>query len=135
LAELAIATAAAECGVGVLRPMLEGRRYELVFDTGQRLLRVQCKSGAVHRDTIVARIRTCRQTPRGQVITTYSAEEIDAIAIYCHELKRAFLMPINEVEGATVVHLRLQPARNNQQIGVRMAHDYDLAKMVRTQGL
>lgn len=134
LAELAIATAAAECGVGVLRPMLEGGRYDLVFDIGVGMRRIQCKSGALQADTIVTRQRTSRQTSRGPVVTTYSAQEIDDIAIYCHELKRSFLVPIEEVEGATVVHLRLQPARNNQQIGVRMADDYDLANMLRVPG-
>jgi hypothetical protein len=38
-----IAAAAIELGVSVLKPMSEHGRYDLVFDLGERLLRVQCK--------------------------------------------------------------------------------------------
>ena len=43
IAEAAIMAAAVELGVVVLRPMIEGRRYDLVFDIDHRLFRVQCK--------------------------------------------------------------------------------------------
>jgi hypothetical protein len=41
IAEAAITMAAAELGFVVLRPLIEGRRYDLVVDTGPQLLRVQ----------------------------------------------------------------------------------------------
>jgi hypothetical protein len=42
IAELAIAHAALELGVGVSKP-LGDQRYDLIFDFGPRLARVQCK--------------------------------------------------------------------------------------------
>lgn len=134
-AELAIAWAAARLDVVVLRPLMEGRRYDLIFDLGPRLLRVQCKWASRRGDVVSASLRTSRHSPtRGYVVATYSADEVDAIALYCDELERCYLVPICEVAGHTHVQLRLAPARNNQQLGVRMASDYDLAKMVHVLG-
>jgi hypothetical protein len=42
IAEAAITAAAVELGFVVLRPLVEGRRYDLIIDTGPELLRVQC---------------------------------------------------------------------------------------------
>jgi hypothetical protein len=134
IAELELTAAAARLGVVVSRPLLEGRRYDLIFDIDHRLLRVQCKWGAQRGDLIVVRTSTSRHTPRGYIRTTYSAEEIDAIAIYCHPLNRCFLLPIEELAGQSYLHLRLAPARNNQRALVRMADDYDIAKMITRYG-
>ena len=135
IAELAIATAAVRRGVFVLRPMSEGLRYDLLFDLDPELVRVQCKWGALKEDVITVRTGTCRHTPSGYLRTTYSAAEIDALAVYCDALDRCYLLPIAAVEGQSYVHLRLAPARNGQRALVRMADDYDLDKMLAALGL
>jgi PD-(D/E)XK endonuclease len=43
IAEAVIAAEAVKLGVVVLRPLVEGRRYDLMFDIDGMLLRVQCK--------------------------------------------------------------------------------------------
>jgi PD-(D/E)XK endonuclease len=63
--------------VFVLRPLVEGGRYDLIFDIDGRLHRVQCKFASVRRDVVVIPARTCRSTPRGYVPTTYSPGEVD----------------------------------------------------------
>jgi hypothetical protein len=130
IAETAIAAAAVQLGVFVCRPLQEGRRYDLLFDVEHRLLRVQCKWGRLLGDVISVATRTSRHTPAGYIRTTYSASEIDAVGVYCQAVGRCFLLPIDEVEGMASLHLRLRPARNNQTALVRMADDYDLAKMI-----
>ena len=52
IAEAAITSAAVELGIVVLRPLVEGRRYDLVFDIDHRLYRVQCSWGGC-RGTVV----------------------------------------------------------------------------------
>jgi hypothetical protein len=87
LDELRIAAAAAALGIDVYRPMIDGARCDLIFDTGSRLLRVQCKWATLKDDLVVVRLRTSRHSPsRGYVATTYDATEIDGIAAYCREL-------------------------------------------------
>lgn len=127
IAELEIAVAALELGIPVLRPVAEGGRYDLVFDLPDRgLQRVQCKWSNLEGDVVVAYTGTCRLTPRGYERTTYACDEVDAVAIWCSPLKRAYYLPIDLVAGKNVVHLRLAPARNNQRVGVTMAADHEL---------
>jgi hypothetical protein len=127
VAELKIAAEAAELGIDVYRPAIDGARCDLIFDTGPRLLRVQCKWATRTGDVIVIPLRTSRHSPsRGYVVTTYSADEIDEFAAYCRELDRCFFLPIEEFERRTSARLRLAPARNGQLMGVKMAGDYPL---------
>jgi hypothetical protein len=85
-------------------------------------------------DVVIVRTRTSRLTPDGYVRTTYSANEVDAIAAYCQALEQCVFLPIEEVAGLSVVHLRLRPAKNNQKAMIKMADDYDLDKMVARLG-
>ena len=135
IAEAEITAAALHAGVGVLRPVTEGTRYDLVFDLGERFLRVQCKWACLGDGVVTAVLRTSRHTPtNGYVHTTYTARDVDCCALFCAPLRRTFLVPIAEVAGAASVRLRVAPARNNQRTGVRMADAYDLAKMIRDPG-
>jgi len=108
LAELKIAAAAAELGIDGYRPMIDGARCDLIFDTGPGLLRVQCKWATRKGELVAIRLRTSRHSPsRGYVVTSYSASEIDGIAAYCRELDRCYFLPIEEFERRTFAHLAL----------------------------
>jgi PD-(D/E)XK nuclease superfamily protein len=126
IAEAVIAAEAVKLGVFVLRPFVEGGRYDLMFDIDGTLLRVQCKWAQRKGDVIVAYTGTCRLTPQGYVRTTYRASEVDAIALYCADVGACYLLPIRDVAGKNVVHLRLAPARNNQEFAIRYATDYEI---------
>lgn len=89
-------------------------------------MRIQCKWAPRQGEVIVVRMRTSRYTPGGYVRTSYAATEIDAIAAYCPDLERCYLLPITGFEGRSQTHLRLAPCRNNQERGVRMASEYEL---------
>jgi hypothetical protein len=126
IAESAIACAATKLGFGVLKPLAEGERYDLVLDLRPTLVRVQCK-WAVRRGGIVeVRTGTNRRGPDGFIRTTYAAEEIDAIAAYCEELDRCYLLPIDLAAGRSAFYLRLAPSKNNQRIGINWASDHEL---------
>ncbi len=74
---------------------------------------------------VVIATRTCRRISGGFVRGTYSADEIDAVAAYCHDTDMAYLLPIRECAGQSYVHLRLAPARNNQAVGVKWASQFE----------
>ena len=124
IAEAAITAAAVELGVVVLRPVIEGRRYDLVFDVDHRLYRVQCKWAPRRGGAIEVRLAGCRHTPRGYVYSTYEAGEIDAVAAYCQELKTSYWLPIQMVAGRRAVSLRIEPAANNQRSAINYAEQY-----------
>jgi PD-(D/E)XK endonuclease len=126
IAEAKIYAAAVEAGIVVARPLTEGSRYDLIFDLGPKLLRVQCKTAARQGDVIVVRNVTNRCTPSGYVRTTYAATEVDGIAAYSPDLDDCFYVPIERLAGRSGVHLRIAPARNGQLAGVTMADQYGL---------
>lgn len=124
---MAIAAAAVKAGIPVLRPLVEGLRYDLAFEMGTGLMRVQCKWGAIRSGVIRVQLATSRHTPgRGYVRSKYTADEIDIVAVYCAELDRVYLVPIADIAGRGFLHLRLQPARNNQAMLVNWAAQYEL---------
>jgi PD-(D/E)XK endonuclease len=65
IAEAEIAIAAVKLGIGVFRPVVEGERYDLVFDLRPRLVRVQCKWASLYRDVIVVRCYSARRNRAG----------------------------------------------------------------------
>jgi len=131
-AEAAIAAAAIELGLIVLRPLCEGGRYDLIIDLEPELLRVQCKVAQRLSGVLLVRVKTNRCTPGGYISTSYTAAEVDAIAAYSGDLHRSFLIPISEATGRRAIHLRLDPTKNNQAQGIKWARDYDLASMIDT---
>jgi prevent-host-death family protein len=134
VAEAKIAAAAIELGVPVLKPVSEHGRYDLVFDLGEELLRVQCKWANRKGEVVSAHVAGSYLSPKGYVRSTYAADEVDAIAIYCGELDECYLLPIGLVAGQYVVHLRLAPARNGQRAGLHFADEYRLSGAVAQLG-
>ena len=130
LAEAAVTTAATDLGLTVLRPLCEGRRYDIVIDCEPRLLRVQCKLARLRGGVLLVPLQTNRCTPDGYVSTSYGPTEIDAVAAYDSASRRCFLIPISEAAARRVVHLRLDSTRNNQAAGIKWARDYEFATAI-----
>ena len=130
-AEAEIFAAAVRMELFVLRPMSEGGRYDLAIDLEPRILRIQVKWASRKGDVLVVRTVTSRCTSRGYVKSTYTRHEIDAIGVFSPDVDRCYLIPVEDMEGRTGLHLRLAPSRNNQEIGVRWAADYDFETQIR----
>ena len=81
--------------------------------------------GAAKRDVIVVRVRTCRHTPNGYVCGTYSARRSMELRPGV-PIPGCYFVPIEKIEGRACIHLRLAPARNNQEQLVHWAADYRL---------
>ena len=125
LAEVAITKAALEIGWDVYRPIAEGGRYDLIFEVGQALLRVQCKSAPLRGDVVVLRSYSTRRTGDGCIKKPYVAGEIDALAAYCFELDKCYLVSFDVVSGAKQLSLRVSQTRNNQRQRVHLASAYE----------
>jgi hypothetical protein len=135
VAETAITAAAVKLGVEVYRPIGEGQRYDLIFDVDSQLLRVQCKWSTRYDDILVVRCYSTRRIAGGKIVSRrYIEAEIDAVAVYCHELDRCYLLPVDLWSGRRQIHLRLTPARNNQLLGINWAKDFEFAAKLGRQG-
>src|SRR3954447_5673112 len=131
IAEAAIAFEAVKLGVDVYRPVVEGGRCDLILGFGYELIRHQCKWASLVNDAVIVRCSTFRRTREGYKTTTYSADEVDAIAAYCDALERSFLIPIERATGHRVLALRAVPSKNNQRRRINWADDFDLAVTLR----
>jgi PD-(D/E)XK endonuclease len=129
-AEAAITSAVIQLGLTVLRPLCEGRRYDLIVDLEPRLLRVQCKLARRTGGVLAISLQTSRYTPNGYVRGSYSATEIDAFGTYSPELGVCYLLPIGLVAGRRSLQLRLEPTGNNQADGINWARDYELERVL-----
>src|SRR3989442_1616019 len=78
------------------------------------------------------RCYSSRRGASGFINRAYSCVEIDALAAYCMDLDRCFLIPIARIDGRPTVRLRVAPARNNQIRGVNLAEDFDFAVTLKT---
>jgi hypothetical protein len=134
IAETAIAHAATKLGIEVYRPVAEGGRYDMIFVTDQTLLRVQCKWAARRGQTLTVECRSCRRARAGYVRRTYSKREVDAIAAYSADLDTCYFIPIERVAERPTIRLRLGATRNNQQLGINWAADFELAARLGRHG-
>jgi prevent-host-death family protein len=129
IAETAIAAAATKLGISVLRPIVDHERYDLAFEIGDRILRVQCKWGRLDDDGAVIQVQlqgSWLSPTAGYVRSSYSEDEIDLVAVYCGDLDRCYLLPIALVAGRRAIYLRLTPPKNGQRACINLASDFDL---------
>jgi PD-(D/E)XK nuclease superfamily protein len=124
LAETAIVHAAVKLGIGVYKPVVEGGRCDLIFEVGERLVRVQCKWASRRGSIVTVRCHSSRRTRDGFIKRSYGAAEIDALVAYCPDLDRCFLLPPHLFAGRPYVRLRLSSPRNNQRRRVNWADAY-----------
>jgi hypothetical protein len=129
-AEAAITAAVIQLGLTVLRPLCEGRRYDLIIDLEPTLLRVQCKHARRTGGVLAIGLQTSRCTPRGYVRTSYSRAEVDAVCAYSPELGKCYLLPISMASARRSLYLRVEPTGNNQIEGVTWAGDHEMESAI-----
>lgn len=124
ITEAMVLAAFVAAGIPVSVPFGENQRYDLIADVHGTLLRVQCKTGRVAQSEAVLIFNAtshdghrARQSYRGQA---------DLFAVYSPHTRQVYVLGVDEV-GETNVWLRLIPAKNNQEIGVRYADEHTLA--------
>ena len=126
VAELAIAKAAADLGIGVWGPYTV-ERYDLILDVRPGLLRVQCKWAGLHDNVISVPCSRNRRNRHGLLRQYYSPEDIDAYAAYCPDAGKCYFLPIDDFANRIAIQLRLGPTRNNQNLRINWAKDYEFA--------
>ena len=134
IAEAEVICAAMKLGIGIYRPVTDGERYDLIFDLRDQLVRVQCKWAPRHGDVVVLRCYSCRRNRHGILRRAYGADEVDAYAAYCPDVDRCYFIPFDACAGRTQVLLRLAPTKNNQQLGINWARDFEFAAKLGTAG-
>src|SRR5262245_34221261 len=126
---LAVMLALHEIGLPFRVPLGENSRYDLVLEFGDQLARVQCKTGRLRDGAVL--FKTCStydHHPYSKPSRDYRGE-VDYFAVYCSQTRGVYLIPIADLPNRVSGSLRVEPARNNQRRFIRLASDYEIAKV------
>jgi hypothetical protein len=126
LAELAVAADLVRQGYRVLLPFGEECDFDVAIIRGDRIERVQVKYVTPVDGVLPVRCRSHSLT-NGKVraVKKYTCRSVDWLAAYNAADGRCFYIPASELgAGRAQLQLRLTPARNGQQKGIRRAADY-----------
>ena len=108
-------------------PFGENHRYDIIADDGNRLIRVQVKTGRLRNGVIDFRCSSSHQHRRsGPTATRSYFGQIEFLAVYCPDDRKVYLVPESELV-ATRGHLRIAPTINRQVRNIRWAAEYELA--------
>ena len=117
-------------GYAVSVPFGENVRYDLVIDDGERLRRVQCKTGRLRDGAI--RFATCscygHHSRPSQSRRDYFGQ-VDCFAVHCPETSGVYLIPIEDVSVRVQAALRVEPSRNGQRRRIRQAATYEIGRI------
>lgn len=120
--EAAILTAYVQAGFVVSLPFGGGAAYDLIVDTGARLLKVQVKTGKSEGGCIVYNTRRHRGS-KYDTFSRYREGEVDVFTVWCPHSQAIYAVPAGQtftVEG----RLRLAETQNSQQKKIKWARDY-----------
>ena len=127
---LAVMLALRECGYSILVPFGENTRYDLVIDDGERLARVQCKTGRLREGAVIFAVCSCygHHLRPGQARRDYRGQ-VDYFGVHCADAEKVYLVPIDDLNVRTAAALRVEPPRNAQRKKVRDAADYEIGRV------
>lgn len=129
-AEAAVLHALTVAGLHVLIPFGGGLAFDLVAVAPDgRMLRLQVKSGRVRHGCIEF---NSSSTDHGRGQRHYRGRA-EVIAVYVRSLGRVFMVPVDDCPSFRG-YLRLDPPRNNQRRGVRLAEDYAFESWLESLG-
>jgi len=119
IAELVVAARLVKEGWRVLLPYGENTRYDLVAEREGRFVRVQVKYVTPKNGVLDVKC----QSSNNWSILPYTADEIDAIAVYDPVSEKVYYVPVAELRKGAM-KLRLDPPKNNQRAKVRYASQF-----------
>ena len=122
--EAAVLAAFVKHGYRVLTPFGVNHRYDFALDTGDRFLRVQCKTGRLREGAVLYNTHSVQSNTRRARKRSYVGE-IDLFAVYCSDTARIYAVPVDEA-AASAGTLRIDPRTNGQSRRIRWARDYEL---------
>lgn len=107
-------------GKKVLLPFGDGHRYDIAMDEDGKLVRIQCKTARFKEGRIVFNASSQRRDQSRH----YYDGDADYFGVYSPHTDKVYLVPVEDagLEG----NLRVEPAKNNQVRGVKLAAQYEL---------
>ena len=112
-------------GIIVLEPRGDNQRYDLVIDTGNSFLKIQCKTGRYTDGKIIFSTDSSHYGHKAKdskyVHSAYTKDEVDYFAVYCPKLDTSYLIKFEDSSKSSCT-LRVEESRQTK--GIRWAKDY-----------
>ena len=110
-------------GYHISVPWGENHRYDLIVEKGNRLLRIQVKTGRLRMGSILFNAHSSHAHRNG-ASRNYRGDA-DYFGVYCPDVQRVFLVPVEDVKEHLGC-LRWEGAKNRQSRKIRWADPYVL---------
>jgi len=116
-------------GYTVSTPFGDNAKYDLIFDAGSELHRVQIKTGKLQDNGVVSfKTRTAgHNNTEGTYHKEYDSDDVDLFIVFCPQNDGIYAIDIEEAPDSQM-SIRTEPAGNGQTKGVNMASDYKLSE-------
>ena len=127
--EIAVAKVIIKCmelGYTPSRPIKEQSRYDLIIDTGEKLLRAQVKYCDCKLDDSYIVTLTRKTNSRHTKKRIYNISEIDILLVYIKELDCICWITDNFWNNKTTIRLRNTPVANNQPDRSHFVKDFKI---------
>ena len=114
-------------GFEVLQPLSDNLRYDLAYyaEETAELVRIQCKAGRYVPEIGCIFFKNFKRTG-GRTGRRGYFGDVEYFGVYCEELNKGYLIPVDLVPYTGEVHLRVMPSKNNQMKKVIWARDYEV---------
>jgi hypothetical protein len=114
-------------GFEVLQPLSDDLRYDLAYyvEETAELIRIQCKAGRYMPEIGCILFKNFNRTG-GRTGRRGYIGDAEYFGVYCEELKKTYLVPVDLVPYTGEVHLRVLPSKNNQVKKVIWAREYEI---------
>lgn len=128
-AESVILSEFVKLGIPVSLPFGDNEKYDLIIETNAGFKSVQVKHGTYNNGRVDAHITFKTGSDRLEYSKYFGNSKVDYIAIWCGQLDRSFLVPINKCDK-TILYLRVDTPKNNSCIStIVWADDFDFIKV------
>jgi hypothetical protein len=114
-------------GLEVLQPLGDHLRYDLAYylEENAELVRIQCKAGRYDPNKGCVFFKNFNRSGGRSKRRGYIGDA-ECFGVYCAELNKVYLVPVDIVTYASEVGLRVDPPKNNQEKKVIWARDYEI---------
>ncbi len=114
-------------GFEVLQPLSNDLRYDLAYywEETAELIRIQCKAGRYVPEIGCILFKNYNITG-GRTGKRGYIGDAEYFGVYCEELNKTYLVPVDLIPTTREVYLRVIPSKNNQVKKVIWAPDYEI---------
>ncbi len=115
---------ATEQGWSCCVPLSEHQSYDLIAEKDGVCKRIQARYTTPKNGKLAVKLASSWADKQGNHSITRSKGDYDTLSVYDPLNKRVYFINDEEFENVRAITLRLEPSKNGQKKGIRMAEDF-----------